>query len=117
MAHVETYVMPVPKAQLDDYFTLVREMAPLWKEFGVASMTEFRPLDVPMGKLTSFPQAVMATEDETVVMGMMTFRDKAHRDSVMDVGMADERMQALFQKMPVDGKRMIWGSFTTEVEF
>ena len=31
--------------------------------------------------------------------------------------MADEQMGALFQKMPVDGKRMIWGSFTTELEF
>lgn len=116
MAYVETYIMPVPKAQLEAYFALVKQMLPLWKEFGVVKMTEYRPVDVPVGKITSFPRAVMATEDETVVMGSMTFRDKAHRDSIMDGAMADERMGALFQKMPVDGKRMIWGSFVTELE-
>jgi uncharacterized protein YbaA (DUF1428 family) len=116
MTHVETYIMPVPKAQLEGYFNLARQMLPLWKEFGVMKVTELRPMDVPMGKLTSFPQAVMATADETVVMGMMQFRDKAHRDASMEAAMADERMQALFQKMPVDGKRMIWACFTTEIE-
>jgi len=117
MAYVETYIMPVTKAQLDAYFDLVRQMAPLWQEFGVLAMTEYRPQDVPVGELTSFPRAVMATDDETVVMGSMTFRDKAHRDVVMEGAMADPRMAALFQQMPVDGKRMIWGSFTTELAF
>jgi len=117
MAYVETYIMPVPKAQLDAYFDLVRQMAPLWKAFGVLAMTEYRPQDVPVGKLTSFPRAVMATDDETVVMGSMTFHDKAHRDVVMEGAMADAQMGALFQKMPIDGKRMIWGSFSTELEF
>lgn len=116
MAYVETYVLPVPAAELDAYFDLVREMAVLWKEFGVLKVTEYRPQDVPVGEVTSFPRAVQATEGETVAFGTMQFKDRAHRDAVMEVAMADERMQAFFQKIPVDGKRMFWGAFTTEVD-
>lgn len=116
MAYINLFVASVRKTDLDAYFDLAREMAPLWKEFGVLQVTELRPEDVPMGKLTSLPQAVMAKEDEVVVAGMMRFHDKAHQDQVMGVAMEDARMNALFQKMPMDGKRMIFGGFGVEIE-
>ena len=116
MAYLNLFVASVHKADLEAYFDLARDMAPLWKEFGVLQVTELRPEDVPMGKLTSFPQAVMAKDGEVVVAGMMRFHDKAHQDQVMGVAMEDERMNALFQKMPIDGKRMIFGGFGIEIE-
>jgi uncharacterized protein YbaA (DUF1428 family) len=67
--------------------------------------------DVPAGKHTDFRRAVDLKDDETVVIGWMTWPDKATRDaaykSMMD-GNDDGMDQAT---MPFDGKRMIYGGF------
>ena len=116
MTYYETFVAPVPKERLEDYFALAAKMLPMWKEHGVLSVVETRPDNVPMGKLTSFPQAVMCGEGEVPIFGFMTFRDKAHRDAVMEKAMADPAMGALMMQAPLDGKRMIFGGFSAEIE-
>jgi uncharacterized protein YbaA (DUF1428 family) len=116
MAYYEVFVAPVPQDKLDDYFALSAQMAPIWKEMGVISVLDARPADAPVGKLTSFPRAVMCGEDEVPVFGFMTFRDKAHRDEVMASAMQYPGMSALMMQAPMDGKRMIFGGFTAETE-
>lgn len=116
MTYYETFVAPVPRDKLDDYFALSAQMAPMWKAHGVLSVVETRPENVPMGKITSFPQAVACAEGEVPIFGFMTFRDRAHRDAVMEKAMADPAMGALMMEAPLDGKRMIFGGFTAEIE-
>lgn len=116
MTYFETFVAPVPQDKLDEYFELADKMAPLWKAYGVLSLLDARPQDVPMGKRTSFPQAVQCDDGEVPVFGFMTFRDRAHRDAVMEQAMTDPVMGALMQKVPIDGKRMIFGGFSGEIE-
>jgi uncharacterized protein YbaA (DUF1428 family) len=116
MAYFETFVAPVPQDRLDDYFALAAKMAPIWKAYGVLSLLDARPENVPVGKLTSFPQAVQCDDGEVPVFGFMTFRDRAHRDQVMEQAMNDPLMGALMQKVPMDGKRMIFGGFSGEIE-
>lgn len=116
MTYYEAFVAPVPRDKLDDYFDLAAKMAPMWKALGVVSVVETRPDNVPMGKLTSFPQAVQCGKDEVPVFGFMTFHDRAHRDRVMEQAMADPAMGALMAQAPLDGKRMIFGGFSAEIE-
>ena len=69
--------------------------------------------DVPYGELTSFPRAVQAKEDETVVLSWITYESRAHRDAVMAKVMSDPRMKEAMANPPFDGRRMIFGGFTT----
>jgi len=63
---------------------------------------------VPYGQLTSFPRAVQARDDETVIFSWIVYRSRADRDAVMAKVMADPRLKG---DMPFDGKRMIFGGF------
>ncbi|MGD4948391.1 DUF1428 family protein, partial [Xanthomonas citri pv. citri] len=67
--------------------------------------------DVPYGELTSFPRAVIAKEDEVVVFSWIVYRDRQTRDAVNKKVMADPQFHGA--DMPFDGKRMIYGGFTT----
>lgn len=116
MTYYETFVAPVPRDKLDAYFALAAKMAPMWTALGALSVVETRPENAPMGKQTSFPQAVQCGTDEVPVFGFMTFRDRAHRDAVMEQAMADPDMGALMMQAPLDGKRMIFGGFAAEIE-
>lgn len=116
MTYFEAFVAPVPQDKLDQYFALAAQMAPLWKAFGALSFVEARAENAPVGKLTSFPQAVQCAAGEVPVFAFLTFRDRAHRDAVMEQAMADPEMGALMMQVPMDGRRMIFGGFSAEVE-
>ena len=49
--------------------------------------------DVPQGKVTSFPMAVKAKDDETVVFSWITWPSRKARDEGMKKVMADPRVQ------------------------
>ncbi len=70
---------------------------------------------MPYGELTSFPRAVQAKEDETVVFAWIAYESREHRDAVNAKVMADPRIeeQMDMSKAPFDGRRMIYGGFTT----
>lgn len=111
MSYVDAFVLSVPKTKLDDY----REMAELgrtvWMEHGALEYVECFADDVPYGELTSFPRAVQATDDEIVVFSYAVYESRERRDEVMAKVMADPRMDYSPDKMPFDGKRMIFGGF------
>ncbi len=71
---------------------------------------------MPYGELTSFPRAVQATDDETVVFSWIVYKDKASRDEIMANVMADERLKSFMTDMPFDAKRMIFGGFEAFIE-
>jgi len=68
-----------------------------------------RGVDVPDGKVTDMKRAVQAKPDETVVVGYITWPDRATRDAAWEKLMKDTRMSSM--EMPFDGKRMIYGAF------
>jgi len=110
MSYVDGFVLAVPKAKLDDYKKLANLAGPIWMEHGALAYVECIGDDVPYGKLTSFPRAVMATEDEVVVFSWIVYRDRESRDAINARVMADPRLKG--SDMPFDGKRMIYGGFT-----
>lgn len=111
MPYVDGFVLAVPKDKIEVYKALARTACAVWMEHGALDYVECIGDDVPYGELTSFPRAVMATEDEVVVFSWIVYRDRASRDAVNAKVMADPRLKA--SGMPFDGKRMIYGGFTT----
>jgi uncharacterized protein YbaA (DUF1428 family) len=116
MAYVDGFVVPVPRARLEEYKAFARKAADIWREHGALTYVEAIADDVPYGELTSFPRAVMAGEDEVVVFSWVTYADRATRNAVMAKVMADERFAGDMADLPFDGKRLIYGGFEAFVE-
>ena len=110
MHYVDGYVIAVPNEKKEDYLKLARDTAPMFKDHGALAVVECWGDDVPPGKLTSFPLAVQATEDETVVFSWILWPSREARDKGMAAFMADPRMKQP-ESMPFDPKRMIFGGF------
>jgi uncharacterized protein YbaA (DUF1428 family) len=116
MAYVDGYVLAVPRAKLDDYWKMAALGRDVWMEHGALTYSEAMADDVPYGEVTSFPRAVQATEDEVVIFSFITYRDRAHRDEVNAMVMADARMNSFDPKSaPFDMKRMIFGGFEQKI--
>jgi uncharacterized protein YbaA (DUF1428 family) len=116
MAYVDGFVLAVSKDKIDAYKDMARLGGTVWMDHGALSYVETIGEDTPYGELTSFPRAVLATDDEVVIFSWVTYKDRAHRDAVMAKVMADERMKSDMDKMPFDGKRMIFGGFEAFLE-
>jgi uncharacterized protein YbaA (DUF1428 family) len=118
MAYIDYFVVPVPKKKLAEYKTHVKKWARYWKKAGLVSYTESVADDVKPGKLTSFPQSVALKKGEVVVVGMMVFKTRAHRDKIWKKAMSSPEMSGMGMKdMPFDGMRMYWGGFKPMVSF
>lgn len=114
MSYVDGYVLAVPKKNKTAYIKVAEESALVFKDHGALSVVENWADDVPEGKLTSFPLAVKCTEDEQVVFSWITWPSKEARDAGNKAAMEDPRFENYDPKnMPFDGKRMIYGGFTT----
>jgi len=114
MHYVDGFVAAVPSATRDVYRAYAEKIAALFREHGALSVIECWGDDVPDGKVTSFPMAVRAEPDETVVFSWVLWADKATRDAAWPGLAADPRMGA--EPMPFDGKRMIYGGFQMIVD-
>ncbi|MDC5853876.1 DUF1428 domain-containing protein [Vibrio europaeus] len=66
---------------------------------------------MPAGDVTSFPMAVKAQDNETVVFSWVVWPSKEVRDRAWQQIMDDPRMSPENNPMPFDGKRIIYGGF------
>ena len=111
MAYYEGFIVPVPKANREEYRKHAADAAPIFHDLGVLRHVEAWASDIPDGKVTDFRKAVQAKDDEDVVFSWFEYPDKATRDSANQKMMSDPRMQEMGASMPFDGKRMIMGGF------
>lgn len=111
MSYIDGFVVPVPKAKLDEYRKVAHTASEVWREYGALDYREWIAEDVKPGKVTSFPQSVQLSPDETVVFSWIVYKSRAHRDEVNAKVMKDPRMQTDPATWPFDGKRMIYGGF------
>ena len=116
MAYVDGFVVPVPKKNVDAYRAMAEKAGKIWKEYGALEVHEYIADDVKPGTYTSFPQSVDLKDDETVVFSWIVYPDRATRDKCNEKVMADPRMKGDMDKMPFDGKRMIYGGFEVRVD-
>lgn len=113
MPYVDGFVLPVPIKNLDAYKRMATVGATIWREFGALEYRECVADDVKPGKHTSFPQAVLLEEGETVVFSWIVYESRAKRDEVNEKVMKDPRLEEWMkpENLPFDGKRMFFGGF------
>jgi len=116
MTYVDGFVAAVPTANRETYRRHAEAAAVVFKEHGALRLVECWGDDVPAGKLTSFPMAVKAQPDETVVFSWITWPSREARDAGMQKVMADPRVKPESNPMPFDGKRLIYGGFSVIVD-
>lgn len=116
--YVDGFVVPVPKKKLEAYRRMARTAGKVWRDHGALDYRECVADDVKVGKWTSFPRSVKLKPGETVVFSWIMYKSRVHRDRVNARVMRDPRLAKMMNPkgMPFDGKRMIWGGFTTLVE-
>jgi uncharacterized protein YbaA (DUF1428 family) len=114
MAYFDFMVTPAKADRMDEYKKLVAKSVKVWKKHGALSYMECLADDVKPGKTTSFPQSLKLKEDEVVVVAMIGYKSRKHRDQVWAKVMKDPFMATFDMKTaPFDAKRMYFGGFKT----
>jgi uncharacterized protein YbaA (DUF1428 family) len=116
MNYIDGFVLAVEDVNREKYQIFAQNVALLFKQNGALRVVESWASDVPEGKLTSFPMAVKLKPGESVVFSWVEWPSKAIRDTGMQIMMQDPIFDISKNPMPVDGSRMIFGSFETIVE-
>ncbi len=120
MSYVDGYVLPLPTANLVAYRAMAEQAGKIWMEHGALAYKECLAEDMNSEwAKESFPQAARAGKDETVIFAFIIFKSREHRDEVNAKVHGDTRLSGCgdLDKMPFDLKRMIYGGFTTLVDF
>lgn len=111
MVYVNGMVGSVPDEKKEVYAKMSHALGPVFRRHGALEVVDCWGVDVPEGKITSFPMAVQCKPGETVVFSWITWPDKPTADAGMQSTMEDPEMQGQMEAMPMDGKRMIFGGF------
>jgi uncharacterized protein YbaA (DUF1428 family) len=111
MIYVAGFVVPVPEANRQAYTDMAEAGRPLFREYGAERQVEAWEDDVPDGKLTDFRRSVKADKGERIVFSWHEYPSSAVAEEANRKIMADPRMEAFADRMPFDGRRMIWGGF------
>lgn len=116
MSYVDGFVLAVESTKREEYTDFAKKYAHIFKEFGALSVVETWGVDVPEGKLTSFPMAVQCKENETVVFSWIVWPSKEVRDIAWGKMEESPLFDPVSNPMPFDGKRMIFGGFEKIVD-
>ena len=120
-AYVDGFVLAIPKANIDKYKKMAKDAMSVWLKFGALDYKECicdDPTPDTGGiKAWNFPAMVKTKENEVVWFSFITYKSRAHRDSVNKKVMkhfnqkyGDKKME-----MPFDMKRMCFAGFKVEV--
>ena len=115
--YIDGFLLPIPKAKLEDYRKLAAQAAEIWLEHGALQYTECAADDLATTFCRRFDETAMASEDETVILAWAVFADREARDAANAKIMMDEGLKAMCQsgESIFDPKRMSFGGFTTLV--
>ena len=120
MPYVDGFVIAVPKRKLAAYRTIARAAGKVWREHGCLDYKECVGDDLAVKGMGSFPKLARLKSGETVVFSWITYKSKAHRDSVNKKVMKDPRMAKMMESMkkkpPFDLRRMSYGGFRVIVD-
>lgn len=118
MKYVDGYVLPVPKKNLAAYRRMAQKAGKVWMEHGALQFCECVGDDLKTKMAASFPETIKLKPGEAAVFSWITFKSRAHRDSVNAKVMKDPRLAKMMdmKSMPFDSKRMVYGGFKTVVD-
>ncbi|MFH0256986.1 DUF1428 domain-containing protein [Vibrio rumoiensis] len=116
MSYVDGFVVAVPTENKEKYIKHATLAAEMFKDFGALQVVEAWGEEVLEGEVTSFPMAVKAKQDETIVFSWVVWPSKESRNAGWQKMMNDPRMDPENNPMPFDGKRLIYGGFNMIVD-
>ncbi len=116
MSYIDAFAVAVPTENKALYIEHAKLAGDIFQEYGATKVLASWGDDVPEGEVTSFPMAVKAKENETVVFSIAFWPSKEVRDTAWKKVMEDPRMQENENPMPFDGKRLIYGGFAPILE-
>lgn len=116
--YVDGFVLVVSKKNLAAYKKMAEMGARVWKKYGALDYKEcvgddMKPDMGGMQALT-FPKLTKQKPNELVVFSYITYKSRAHRDSVNAKVMKDSMMNEPKWKdkpMPFDMKKTVYGGF------
>ena len=114
--YLHSFVIPVPRKNMKAYLKMAKATAKLWKRHGAIEYVESLADYAPKGKVTSFPRSVKLKTGEAVVLAYASFKSRAHCERAMKKMMKDPQVQTLWEDLPFDGMRMIFGGFKVIVD-
>lgn len=111
--YIDGFLLPVPRAQLEDYRAVASQCAPIWKEHGAIEYVETVLDDSGCAEMRPFPVAADAKEDEVVVFSWVVYPSKAVRDEANAKIMTDPRLAEFGEKCQeiFDCQRMSFSGF------
>lgn len=120
MAHyVDGFVIPIKKKNIPTYIRMAKNASKVWMDHGALDYKECVGDDLNAKGIMPFPKGIKAKGGETVVFAWITYKSRAHRDSVNAKVMKDPRIAQACpdpKDMPFDCARMLYGGFKAIVE-
>jgi len=120
--YIDGFVLPVPRAHLNEYKSAAEKVAEIWKEHGALAYCEYVGDDLKLEGTRSFLEAVGAKENEAIVFGWVVFDSRETRDVANQRILVDPRMTDLIapltdpSKLVFDASRMVYGGFQSLVK-
>ena len=71
--YIDGFVLPIPRAHLDEYKKVAEQVAEIWKKYGAIAYLEFVGDDMRLEGTRSFIDTVNAGEDEEIIFGYVVF--------------------------------------------
>ena len=120
ITYVDGYVLVVKKKDLAAYRRMAQMGGKLWRKYGALDYKEC-VIDDPKPKhvVLTFSKMIKQKSNETVIFSYITFKSRAHRNSVNAKVMKDPIMNDPKYKdmpMPFDMKRMAYAGFKVLVD-
>ena len=110
--YVDGFVLAVPKNKINAYLLLARMCGKILLEHGALEYSECVGDDLKVTMGIPFPKMIKIKSRETVVFSWITYKSRAHRNSVNSKVMKDSRMKNMEPKsMPFDPDRLVYGGF------
>lgn len=116
--YVDGFVLPLPKANIEQYRAIAEKASVIWKELGALDYVECIGDDMHIEGMVPFPKIADAGPDDVVVFSWATYRSREHRDEVNAKIMTDPRMAEMMDPAnnPFDCKKMAYGGFNVLVK-
>lgn len=117
--YVDGFIIPISKKKTGEYKKIAKEASQVWKKFGALDYKEaIIEDDKPKYVTNTFAKMLKLKAGEAAWFSYITFKSRAHRDSV------NKKVMAYFAKkypneamsMPFDMKRFSYAGFKVVVQ-
>lgn len=115
--YVDGFVIVIPKKNILKYKKISKDAGKVWRDHGALDYKECVADEINSKFGLPFPKLTKVKPSETVIFSWITYKSKAHRNSVNKKVMKDPRIANIDPaSMPFDHKRMSYGGFKVLVD-